>query len=173
MREGNEERGFTLVELMIVVGIVAILAAVVIPTFMKESTRGKAKSEVAPMFAELGNREDQYKLESNTSTYLTTTKCPTAASRDGTDVTNPVPACAAEWTTLRVVAPTSKLTCAYTVRAGITGEDPKTDGEWPTWVLATDIATPGTGWYFIKAECPETEYFTASWDTKVRSKDGK
>lgn len=159
---------------MIVVGIVAILAAVVVPTFMKESTRGKAKSEVAPMFAELSNREEQFKLESSTSTYQATTKCPPAASRDGTDVVNnSPPACVSDWTPLRVEVPISKLTCAYTVRIGITGEDPKTDSEWPTWILATDIATPGTGWYFIKAECPETEYFTASWDNKVRSKDGK
>ena len=158
---------------MIVVGIVAILAAVVVPTFMKESTRGKAKSEVAPMFAELANREEQHKLESSTATYLTTQKCPTAATRAGTDVTNPVPACAAEWTTLRVEVPTSKLTCAYTVRSGITGEDPKADTNFPTWVPQTEVPTLVGGWYFLVAECPETEYFSASWDNKVRSKDGK
>ena len=40
----RSQRGFTILELMIVVAIVAILASVVIPSWAKESRSGKAKS---------------------------------------------------------------------------------------------------------------------------------
>jgi prepilin-type N-terminal cleavage/methylation domain-containing protein len=168
VREPDSERGFTIVELMIVVAVIAVLAIVVIPSFMKESARGKAKSEVHPTFAELGTRLDQYKSENPAGTYISAAACPATVNTQGTDVvTTPC----ADWATLRVQPPQSKLTCSYVVRAGTKDEDPLADSEKPSWV--TDLVAPATGWYFIHATCPETEYFTASWDTKIRSKDGK
>lgn len=163
------ERGFTIVELMIAVAIVAVLAVVVIPSFMKESTRGKAKSEVSPMFAELGTREEQYKLENNA--YLATAACPASANAQGTDVvTTPC----SSWTTLRVQPSSGKLTCSYVIRTGAAGVAPNADTEWPVWLTDPTVAvTPAVSWYFIKATCPSNEYFTASWDTKIRSQDGK
>jgi prepilin-type N-terminal cleavage/methylation domain-containing protein len=166
--EGNAQTGFTVIELMVVVAIVAVLAIIVIPNFMKDSTRGKAKSEVAAVFAELGNREDQFKQESNTGAYMSAAACPAAASSDGTNVvTTPC----TDWTTLSVEPPQSSLTCSYTVRAGVRADSPLSDAGWPSWV--SGVTAPATSWYFIKAVCPATEYFVASWDTKLRSKDGK
>jgi prepilin-type N-terminal cleavage/methylation domain-containing protein len=168
VREGNAERGFTVVELLIVVAILGVLAAVVIPQFMKESTRGKAKSEVAPMFAELANREDQYKAENGT--YLAALACPATATVDGTDV---VTTMCSEWSSLRVEPTATKLSCSYVVRAGLRAEDPRSDGNFPAWLAAAGLVQPATSWYFIVATCPANEYFTASWDAKLRSKDGK
>ncbi|NVB79597.1 MAG: prepilin-type N-terminal cleavage/methylation domain-containing protein, partial [Kofleriaceae bacterium] len=56
MEQRSGEQGFTIVELMVVVAIIAVLAAIVVPTFTKESKKSKAKSEVGAMFAELGVR---------------------------------------------------------------------------------------------------------------------
>ena len=157
---------------MIVVAIIAVLAAVVIPSFFKESARSKAKSEVHPMFAELATRQDQYKVEHNA--YLDMAACPASASTSGTVMASA--ACAitegAPWLDLRVQAPQSKLTCSYTVKTGDAGADPTATGEWASWATGP-VSALALGWYFIKAECPETEYLTASWDTKIQSKDGK
>jgi prepilin-type N-terminal cleavage/methylation domain-containing protein len=164
------QRGFTIIELMIVVAIIAVLAAVVIPSFMKESRRAGAKSEVHPMFAELGTREDQYKTENNA--YLAAAACPPSANSQGTDMTAAACATGTDWTALRIQSPESKLKCSYTVSVGAAGVVPNTDALWPTWITATP-PTPATGWYFIVATCPSNGYFTASWDSKIRSQDGK
>jgi prepilin-type N-terminal cleavage/methylation domain-containing protein len=161
------QRGFTLVELMIVVAIIAVLAIVVVPTFMGESTRTKAKSEVSPMFAELATRQDQYKLEQGS--YLSTSACPATANSKPQDITSSCLAAGSEWNTLRIQPHETKLSCSYTITAGVPGDDPL--GVAPGWV--TGLMTPATSWYFIVATCPATEYFQASWDTRLRSKDGK
>lgn len=155
---------------MIVVAIIAVLAVVVIPQFVKESTRAGAKSEVHPMFAELGSREEQYKTENNS--YIAAAACPATASSSGTDMTTATCATGTDWTALRVQSPQSTLKCSYAVHVGSGGTNPSTHGSWPTWVTAPTTA-PATGWYFILATCPTNEYFTASWDGKLQSQDGK
>jgi prepilin-type N-terminal cleavage/methylation domain-containing protein len=174
----DAQRGFTVVELMIVVAIIAVLAAVVVPTFMKESTRGRNKSEISPMFAELGTREEQYKQENGS--YLPAPACPTAASNSGTDMT--AAACSTTagqpWVSMRVSPSETTLHCSYVIATGLAGISPAADTAWPSaWSSAHAVPSPGTtlatGWYFVHATCPENEYFTASWDSKIRSKDGK
>ena len=154
---------------MIVVAIIAVLAAVVIPSFMRESRRAGYKSEVHPMFAELGTREEQYKVENNS--YLAAPACPSSASAQGTTMTGA--ACATTsgepWVDLRVQATESKLKCSYVVTTGAGGTQPTTN--WPSW--AGTAPTPSTSWYFIVATCPANVYLTASWDTTIKSQDGK
>ena len=153
---------------MVVVAIIAVLAIVVIPTFFKEAARGKDKSEVSPMFAELGTRQEQHKVEFGS--YLATPAFPSAANSSGTDVTT----MSAEWITLRVLTSSGKLMCSYTTSTGAGGTAPNAHANWPTWLTDTTVAiTPAIGWYFLKAVCPSNEYFTASWDGKIRSQDGK
>ena len=66
-RARSSEAGFTLIELMTVVAIIAILAVVVVPQFMSEAKKVTGDSEVNAMFAELGTKLEQYKLEQGTS----------------------------------------------------------------------------------------------------------
>jgi len=156
---------------MIVVAIIAVLAIVVVPSFIKESKRGKSKSEVHPMMTELSTREEQYKLESNA--YLPSPACPPSSVASGTVMAGLACATTAgqPWVLMRVQASQSKLTCAYTVGTGAAGASPATDGAWPTWATAPASA-PAVSWYFILATCPDTEYLWSSWDTKLKSQDG-
>ncbi len=156
---------------MIVVAIIAVLAIVVIPTFLKETRRGKSRSEVDPMVAELTTREEQYKLE-NTS-FLAMPACPPSAVAAGTTMASATCATTAgePWVLLRMQAPQAKLTCSYVVAKDDGGVDPTTNTDWPSW--ATNPAgTPAVSWYFIKATCPDTQYLWASWDQKIKSQDG-
>ena len=157
---------------MIVVAIIAILAVVVVPSFIKESKRGKSRSEVDPMFAELSTREEQYKLEN--SAYRVMSACPATSVATGTDITTATCATSStgDWTMLRVQAPQSKLTCSYSIVIGAAGTQPSSVGGWPgTWASAPASA-PGVSWYFINAECPDTDYIFKSWDTKIKAADG-
>ena len=171
MHHEEAQRGFTIIELMIVVAIIAILAIVVIPSFIKEAKRASYQSEVHPMFAELGTREDQYKSERGA--YLAAPACPAAANARGTDMTTATCATGTEWTALRIQSPEQKLKCSYVVVKDAAGVNPSTNAAWPSW-LATTLApaNPANGWFFVVATCPANEYFTASWDSKIRSQDG-
>ncbi|MBA3397690.1 MAG: prepilin-type N-terminal cleavage/methylation domain-containing protein [Deltaproteobacteria bacterium] len=170
----HDERGFTLVELMIVVAIVAILAAVVVPAFMGEARKTKANSEVNAMFAELQVKEEQYKLENNV--YLTVPACPTTPNSKPQDIS----ACmsSASWLALRVIPIESKLRCSYQVITGAAGADPTPS--MPAG-FTSPTTSPATGWYLIHAKCDMdgvtttfSEYLQSNLDqtTQVRN-EGK
>jgi prepilin-type N-terminal cleavage/methylation domain-containing protein len=169
VRETTAERGFTLIELMMVVAVIAVLAVIVVPSFMKETKRAKGQTEINPMFAELGNREEQYKMENGS--YLAAATCPSSASNAGTLASTCLTS-GSPWTLLRVQPSESKLKCTYTVTTGLAADDPTTAAGFPTWVTGVTPPTLAASWWFIEAECPYNKYFTASWDTKIRSQDG-
>jgi prepilin-type N-terminal cleavage/methylation domain-containing protein len=172
MRERLREQGFTLIELMITVAIIAILAAVAVPLFTKETRKSKASSEVGAVFAELAVREEQYKLENGA--YLDAAACPSMSglgptSRDATSCI----ATGQPWNTLRVHLPETDLYCSYTVTQGnATGTNN------PNGFTFTSPALP---WFYILATCEmdgqtgvHSYYFTSSVDSKVQAQnDGK
>jgi type IV pilus assembly protein PilE len=60
----NNRKGFTLVELMVVVAIIAILAAIAIPIYMNYVRRGK-QIEAKTLLMALKVEEEQYRAENN------------------------------------------------------------------------------------------------------------
>jgi type IV pilus assembly protein PilE len=59
--------GFTLIELMIVVSVVAILAAVAIPSYRNYNIRAN-RSQAAQILLTISNREEQYLLDARAYT---------------------------------------------------------------------------------------------------------
>ena len=63
----NRKTGFTLVEIMIVVAIIGLLAAIAIPSFMKARTTSQ-KNACIENLRQIGGAEEQWAMESNKNT---------------------------------------------------------------------------------------------------------
>jgi prepilin-type N-terminal cleavage/methylation domain-containing protein len=165
----SHERGFTLIELMIAVVIVAILAAVVLPGFMGESRKSKARSEVAAVFAELSSKEMQYKIDN--VGYLQAAACPTgtasSTARDATPCSNST---SGVWAPMRVLLPETTLYCTYEITTG-------TGSEIPSPPTGFTMTAPAVSWFFIVATCnmsggtTNATYFTSSVDTTIQAQN--
>jgi type II secretory pathway pseudopilin PulG len=165
---------------MVVVAIIAILAAIVVPTWVREGRRAKADTEIAAMFAEIATKEEQYKTENGV--YLAAAQCPTTTSTAGVDF-NTTCNSTTGWANLRVIATDNQIRCKYTVTVGA-ASTALTPGSTFTVPCSTGVActtvTPATAWYYVTSICDmdgqgdsstNTTFFQSSLDTKYQ-KDG-
>lgn len=151
----NVRRGFTLIEMMIVVGIIAILAAVVVPTFFRDSNKTKSISEVTPMFTELANKLEQYKSE--TGRYVNTTTlendtpfvCPSLPDRAGYDAMATCGGTGTAWADLRIGPPMTTIRCSYEIQVGDVGDT--LASALPSGITFTPPST--IGWWTLLATC--------------------
>src|SRR5256885_11557810 len=103
------QAGFTLLEIMVVVTLIGILAAVTVPSWIRESRKVRGDSEINAMFAEIAAKEEQYKLDNGV--YLAAATCPTVPSKAGIDFNATCVTGGSAWLNLRVNAPESKIRC--------------------------------------------------------------
>jgi prepilin-type N-terminal cleavage/methylation domain-containing protein len=161
--ELRDQRGFTLIELMIVVAVIAILAVVVIPQFMGSSRKVKADTEVNSMFAQITTRQEEWKIEN--PAYLAVAECPTVTSPAG--VAASTCTANADWVDLRIFPQEQTLRCKYQVFVGAgAGTSAPTGFTW---------SSPAGNWYYMTAICDtdgnagtETQFFSASSDSKLQ-----
>lgn len=175
----RSERGFTLIELMVVVVIIAILAAIVVPTFIREGRKAKADTEVAAMFTEISTKEEAYKLEKGA--YLDAPTCPSTTNPSGVNFNTTCATTGSNWLSLRVNATDSSIRCKYTVTNGAANTAMTPGGTWTVpcaSAAACTTVTPATAWYYVVAECDmdgqggtNAKFFQSSLETKYQ-KDG-
>lgn len=183
MREGNAERGFTLIELMVVVVILAVLAAVVIPNFMKESSKAKGRSETTAMFAEIAQKQEQFKMEQSRymgdvsdSLYEGSTTCPASVPTKDYNFATSCMTAGTAWSVMRIDPSSSSLRCQYTITAGVSGTTltPPTGFKNSQGATAAEPALAGAWWY-VHAICDESgnggtnaQYYKSSVDQKLQ-----
>ena len=164
-------RGFTLIELMVVVAVIGVLAVVVIPAWAKQAQSAKADSEISAMTAQILTREEQYKSELGNGKYLAAAQCPAAVTPSGANW-NTSCATAAGWSTLHVSAPNSSMYCTYQVVAGAAGTTPSPPAGFT-------MSQPSGSWYYIVATCdmdnrsttPSATFFRSSVDSKLQKQN--
>jgi len=166
----RREGGFTLIELMVVVALIAVLATIAIPSFFRESSRSKAESEVAAMFGELKVRQEQYHLE-NGAYFSTgaseTDSWPAAPDRQKQSI-YPLPA---SWQTLKVTPAEQSVVCTYVAIAGGPGDAAGNMATSPPF----NFTVPNANWYYVLAHCDmdgssaiDGYFFSSSVDSAIQ-----
>lgn len=194
MRQDHPERGFTVIELMIVVVIIGVLAAVVVPSWMRETNKGKYDPEVRAMFSEIAAKEEAYKSETGNGLYLSAQQCPTGAPNPSgvSFTTTCINSTFPDWQALAVQETDSKIRCTYQVYSGCAGQSgtncPATDVAGNAVTPATPAAPAGVNvfptvptvlhgaWYTIVAFCDmdgdsstaPAQFVTTSFDNSIQ-----
>jgi prepilin-type N-terminal cleavage/methylation domain-containing protein len=168
----DRESGFTLLEIMITLSVVAILSVIALPSFFGETRKSKSSAEVQPLFSDVRVRLEEYLQEHGhyPPTVGEGTWNPTTApgtTRVALDLAAP------GWLPLHV-RPSAELEvyCRYTFATGLA-----TDGT----NIGTEAATrfgftaPATDWYYLLAKCDMdgdptalSWYFASSVDSAIK-----
>lgn len=173
MRHARAEQGFTLIEIMMVVALIAVLAAIAIPNFVSQTSRTKSDTEVMEIFAELRIRQEQYKFERGS--YLATTADETQLfpATPGTAEQDLLGALPAAWQSLRYRG-RSTARCSYGVIAGAGGDGDNIGDKGTEF----GFTAPLVDWYYILAHCDmdgdsgtDGYYFTDSTNTVIRKQN--
>jgi type II secretory pathway pseudopilin PulG len=148
--------------MMFVVAIIAILAAIAIPMFTKESNKGKGQSEVMAWFAAIQAKQENYKVDNGS--YLNIAgACPSTTNPTGIAMTCHTGA----WAALNIEAPMTTVACSYQIVAGNATGTNNPSG--------FTFSSPARNWYYVLATCDEDSsggtnatFFTSSIDSSIQ-----
>lgn len=164
MARVRNEAGFTLIEMMFVVAIIAVLAALAIPLFTEQSRKGKAEAEVNAWLAEIQVKQEQFKVD-NGSYKDTTGPCPSTPTPTGATITCQNTGQA--WDGLRIAPPTTTAACTYDIQAGNSTGTNNPGG--------FAFTSPARSWFYVLATCDEdgaggtnATFFVSSMDSAIQ-----
>jgi prepilin-type N-terminal cleavage/methylation domain-containing protein len=167
----RREAGFTLIEVMVTVAIIAILAAIAVPSFFREARKAKGSAEVQPIFNDLRSRMEQYHQENGVypATIGEGTLHPLTQTAQKQTLL-PLPA---TWTALRVrITGNDMVYCGYTWVSGLPNDNSNVGPQGTAFAFTP----PATNWYYLLAHCnldgnPAVDgyYFSSSVDPTFRS----
>ena len=167
--------GFTILELMFTIAIIAVLAGIAMPSFFSTGRKAKASAEVQSVFSDLRTRLDQYQLE-NSAYPATETEGTTWPTTPGTTAQTvfPLPA---DWVTLKVVLSNqTDLYCGYSWITGVGGDGTNVGPMAPNPPF--NFVVPATNWYYLFAHCDidgdntvDAYYISDSVNTTIRSQN--
>lgn len=149
----DRESGFTLIEVIVALAVVSILAAIALPSFLGESRKSKAFSEVQPMFNDIRIRLEQhlqeaghYPITTGEIAYHPPTTGPTKTALE------PYPT---EWTDLKIrISGNDEVYCSYTWSTGAANVNTNIGTLVRTAKPAGfGFATPTVEWYYVLAKC--------------------
>jgi prepilin-type N-terminal cleavage/methylation domain-containing protein len=173
-RARDPRRGFTLIELMIAVAIVAVLVAIAIPMFSGTSRKTKGAAEVATYFQDFRTRLEQHQQENGAypASLGEDTLHPASPGAQKQSIF-PLPT---EWTALRLhPSGSTEVYCGYTWATGRANDGA---GIGPIAAAAPPggfgFTAPAANWYYVLAKCNLdgapgfSYYFTDSVDTSIR-----
>lgn len=177
MAKRESQNGFTLIEIMIVVAIIAVLAAIVIPQWSKSAQKGKADPEIRAMFGEIQIKEEQYRSEQG-GQYVDLTLCPLTVSGSGVDL--PGQTCfTGGWVTAHILPTDKSIRCTYTVHS-----DPGSGNGGAAITVPSGFTTPAnaanytSAWYYLLGTCDmdgqggtNATFLTSSWDNSVQKQN--
>lgn len=176
-RAREPQRGFTLVEVMIVAALIAVLAAIAIPMYSRTTRKAKGESEVRPYFQDFRTRMEQYQQEHGVyPATLGEDQIHPAAPGAQRQTIFPLPA---EWVDLRLrPSGSTDVYCGYTWASGLPSDNGNVG---PIAAAAAPagfgFSAPATNWYYLLAKCNldgeggYSYYFTDSVDTSIRKLD--
>lgn len=112
----KKQSGFTLIELMIVVAVVAILAAVTLPAY-RDHVRKARRADAAALMLDIVNREEQYILDQRVYT-----DDPTAMSVTHDSFTCTATSCTNNFYVVDITVNNTATPPTYTVTATAQGD---------------------------------------------------
>ena len=151
MRTSSPQAGFTLLEMMIVVALIAVLAAIAIPAFSGESKKARAESEVMPFLVEIGNKQEAY-AQTHPGYQSTLQWLPVAPGLLDKN-TRPFTVPTGTWTDLRIEPPNDKGRCIYFTRAGDASEGAGNLGDAELAACNISYDPPPMNFYYALAMC--------------------
>ena len=174
------QKGFTLIELMIVVAVIGILAGLAITFFGGAKKKSEARAEVMSMFTEIQVKQEQNMLEFNAygdcgATNDEDNMFPASPLSNGNKTT--LGALPAQWTALRITPGKPALLCGYTCVHGDAGANasvgPLAQAQFG-FGTGTNLVPAADPWYYVLAHCDmdsdntkDSYYFKYSADSEL------